>query len=475
MFSSNYFYAIRHLPKSIYFNFHYFPIKTAIKLPVLFLSSVKLVDTRGVVKLKGPVSTGMVIIGGRGNALYEHASSGCVWANHGGICKFYGRNEFCKGFAVEIGRFASLEFEENTYFGPMVRMACFDQIVIGANSRIAWESIIMDTDFHSTINTETGKRSSLTKPIFIGKNNWIGIRSFVMKGTKTSAFCVFGANGTLNKDYSDSSEYSLFAGQPVKLLKNNIYRDLTSNVLYNWYIVNADDFGLSKSVNEAINEGIINGNLSSTTILANGDAFDDAIRLAKENNYIDKIGLHFNIIEGTPLTDPIKKCSRFCDGEGKLSYKRNSALSLSKQEKQALCIELQAQIDKVLAAGVILSHFDSHEHSHTEWPIFSAIYPTLLKNGIKTVRLSTNCLPVSRLKRIYKKWFNNKLKRLGFITTDYFCEYSELDIIHLKEDEKLIEVMVHPEFTKGGVFDTVTKEKIQYKMLEKLTYKKIIQ
>ena len=474
MFSRNFYYVIRHLPKSIFFNFNYFPFKVAIKLPILFLSSVSLIDVRGKIKLQGSIRTGMVLIGGHGNALYEHSSRGCVWSNHGGVCVFHGRNEFCKGCAIEIGRFAKLEFEENTYFGPMVRLACFERILIGANSRVAWETIVMDTDFHSTINTETGRRSSLTKPIILGKNNWIGTRSFVMKGARTSAFCVFGANSTINKDYSDSPEYSLLAGQPARLLKSNIYRDLSSNVLYNWYIVNANDYGLKKSVNDAISSGINNRDISSTTIIANGEAFDDAINQAKDNSYLDKIGLQFNIIEGTPLTDSIKKCPRFCNENGMFSYELNSAKKLSKQESLALCIELQAQIDKVVSSGVNLTHFDSHSHIHTEWAIFSAIYPVLIRNCIKTVSLSANCLPESKIIGIYRLWFNKKIRSLGFVTTDYLCTYSELDNIHIKESEKLIEVMVQPDFIDGVLIDKATNNQLKYKLLEKRTFQNIV-
>lgn len=257
----------------------------------------------------------------------------------------------------------------------------------------------------------------------------------------------------------------------VKMGQN---RDAFDSARHNSHIVNADDFGISQTVNKAICEGILNGYISSTTLLANGDAFENAITLAKKFKFTHLIGLHFNIVEGLPLTEPIKNCTLFCDEKGLLSYKRNTARFLSKEEKRALLIELQAQIDKINNVGINLTHFDSHEHSHTEWPIFSAIYPLLLKNGIKTVRLTTNCLPVSIIKKVYKTWYNHKLRRLGFITTDCFCAYSDLDRIKIKESERLIEVMIHPDIVDGELSDSVTKRKIEYKALDILTYKSII-
>ena len=55
------------------------------------------------------------------------------------------------------------------------------------------------------------------------------MKSIVMKGTKTSNYTIIGANSFLSKDYSDLKEYSLIAGQPAKLVKENVYRDLSDD------------------------------------------------------------------------------------------------------------------------------------------------------------------------------------------------------------------------------------------------------
>ena len=47
-------------------------------------------------------------------------------------------------------------------------------------------------------------------------------------------------------------------------------------------VVNADDFGFTRDVNAGIVEAHHQGILSSTTLMAPGAAFDDAVRLAKE-------------------------------------------------------------------------------------------------------------------------------------------------------------------------------------------------
>ncbi len=113
-------------------------------MPILFLSKVKLAHTQGTVQLFGRVRPGMVFIGGNGNVLYQQATNCCVWANYGGKCIFGSKISFCDGVALEIGQHGTLTFNDNIYLGPMVRVACYDSVIIGANSRIAWESIILD-------------------------------------------------------------------------------------------------------------------------------------------------------------------------------------------------------------------------------------------------------------------------------------------------------------------------------------------
>lgn len=221
--------ACLNLHKTIYFNFRYFPIRQAIKLPVLFVSKVKFRNLRGSVKLNGKIKFAMTIVGWRGNSLYQQVPNVVVWDNHGGECVFSNQITFCNGLAIEIGEHGKLFFGENIYCGPMVRIACFDSIRINDNSRIAWEVLILDTDFHQTINVVTKEKSILTKPIVIGKNNWIGLRSFVMKGTHTPNFCITSAYSLLNKNY-DIPEYSMIGGNPVRLLKSDVYRDLASHV-----------------------------------------------------------------------------------------------------------------------------------------------------------------------------------------------------------------------------------------------------
>jgi hopanoid biosynthesis associated protein HpnK len=151
-------------------------------------------------------------------------------------------------------------------------------------------------------------------------------------------------------------------------------------------IVNADDFGMTGGVNRAVIDGHTRGIITSTTIMANMPAFDDAVRLAKGQPSLG-VGLHFNITEGKPLAGPVPSMT---DGRGEflgqsaVLARRTMTGSLRIEE---IAIELRAQIEKVLNAGLRLTHVDSHKHTHAIPQVCRAVIDTIKDYGICAVRL----------------------------------------------------------------------------------------
>ena len=76
-------------------------------------------------------------------------------------------------------------------------------------------------------------------------------------------------------------------------------------------IVTADYFGLDAEVNAAIVKGVSAGFVSSVSLLVNFPSFGEACDLARRHGFTDRIGLHFNVTEGRPLTDLMRRCERF--------------------------------------------------------------------------------------------------------------------------------------------------------------------
>src|ERR1700722_10036417 len=68
-------------------------------------------------------------------------------------------------------------------------------------------------------------------------------------------------------------------------------------------IINADDFGLTPGINRAIAELHQARVLTSTTLMATGPAFDDAVVIARANPILG-VGCHIVLTDGTPALPP---------------------------------------------------------------------------------------------------------------------------------------------------------------------------
>lgn len=210
-------------------------------------------------------------------------------------------------------------------------------------------------------------------------------------------------------------------------------------------IVNADDFGLNESCNKAISRCFREGLITDTTIIANGNAFAEAAWLGT-TEFSGKVGIHFNLTEGKPLTATIKSLPSFCkDGIFHGNVRRMKRLS--KHERNAVYEELSAQCQKVKEAGIDITHADSHHHIHTGIFIAPIVFRVCRENGIKAVRLHRNLGKISLPKRIVKFIYNTVLRK-SFISTDYMGSAEDVNLLEPKAGT--IEIMVHPVLDSSG-------------------------
>jgi hopanoid biosynthesis associated protein HpnK len=147
-------------------------------------------------------------------------------------------------------------------------------------------------------------------------------------------------------------------------------------------IVNADDFGFTAGVNRAIVEAHIHGIVTSSTLMANGKAFEDAVGLAQSVPRLS-VGCHVVLIDGEPVVDAKQLPSitsahsggaRFRDGLKSFAA-RALAGRLDADEIEA---EASAQIRKLQSNGIRVSHLDTHKHTH--------LFPTVLKPLLRAAR-----------------------------------------------------------------------------------------
>lgn len=119
------------------------------------------------------------------------------------------------------------------------------------------------------------------------------------------------------------------------------------------FILNADDFGMSEAYNTAITEGAQCGLLKSASLVANGQAFDEAIEKVIPACPELGVGVHLNIIEGKALrkelTELTDEKGNFNKSYGELMIKAFNPKNTEFMEQ--LEKEFSAQIDKVKKAG----------------------------------------------------------------------------------------------------------------------------
>ena len=216
-------------------------------------------------------------------------------------------------------------------------------------------------------------------------------------------------------------------------------------------LVNADDFGFTRGVNSGIVEAHTRGILTATTLMANGAAFDDALVLARETPTLD-IGCHLVLVGGESLV------SR---QEFPLTVRQLlQAVALKRIDPY---VELKAQIDRIVQAGLRPVHMDTHKHTHLFPPILDAVARLSREFRIPWIRrpfdfpVEPGGLPLS--KRLVSKAFGvvrprleRVLKQNGCRSTDHFAGFSltgrftAADVVALIRalPEGSTEFMVHP-------------------------------
>ena len=151
-------------------------------------------------------------------------------------------------------------------------------------------------------------------------------------------------------------------------------------------IVNADDFGLSEAVNEGIVEAHRRGIVTSTSLIASGAAFEHAVGLAQEIGTLD-IGVHLTLTEEEPVSNrsdipSLLDGSRF-HPHTTVFVRRYFAGRIALDEVER---ELDAQIARVVARGLRVSHLDGHQHVHMVPGIRRVAGRLAAKYGIPAIR-----------------------------------------------------------------------------------------
>src|SRR5271156_3085597 len=139
-------------------------------------------------------------------------------------------------------------------------------------------------------------------------------------------------------------------------------------------IVNADDFGLSHSVNEAVIRAHRDGILTTASLMVNESGFDEAVKLARGNPKLG-VGLHLTLLQGHSALPP-EKIPGLVNARGEFS---NCPIAVGMNYffkrglREQLRAEIHAQFEKFHSTGLTLDHVNGHLHLHLHPAIFKIL------------------------------------------------------------------------------------------------------
>jgi predicted glycoside hydrolase/deacetylase ChbG (UPF0249 family) len=252
-------------------------------------------------------------------------------------------------------------------------------------------------------------------------------------------------------------------------------------------IVNADDLGWTEGVNRGIAEAHRKGLVTSTSLLANGRAFDSALEVARANPELG-VGVHLNLSDGPPTAQPedvrgLLNSSGELEGSPESLLLRIAGRSLEPSEVER---EWDAQIQKIRSAGVAPTHLDGHKHVQMLPGLFEIALRLAKKHGIRAIRVSheesklravlsyggdqnTGVLlkqgVQARGLKLLARDAREMADHAGLVTTNYFCGIAQTGVLNREGLENLLknlpegvtELMCHPGYADEDLKRSATR------------------
>jgi hopanoid biosynthesis associated protein HpnK len=154
-------------------------------------------------------------------------------------------------------------------------------------------------------------------------------------------------------------------------------------------IVNADDFGLSASVNEAVRRAHQEGILTTASLMVNEPGFEEAVELARQNPRLG-IGLHLTLLCGHSAL-PAQKIPGLANSEGEFSNnppRTGFRYFFNRRLQPQLRAEIHAQFEKFRATGLLLDHVNGHLHMHLHPAVLKVLMQDAEQFQLQRVRLT---------------------------------------------------------------------------------------
>ena len=252
-------------------------------------------------------------------------------------------------------------------------------------------------------------------------------------------------------------------------------------------IVNADDLGWTEGINRGIRDAHRRGLVTSTSLLANGRAFESGLAVNQNHPELG-VGVHLNLSDGPP-TAPASSVPGLLNKTGHLEggpeslLLRIAARNLPLEEVE---LEWEAQISKIKSAGISPTHLDGHKHVHMLPGLFQLALRLARKHGIGAIRISheesrlrsvlssggelhTSVLLKQGIQarglKLLARDAREMAARAGISSPDYFCGIAQTGVLTREGVERLLEtlpdgtteLMCHPGYADDDLRQTRTR------------------
>lgn len=222
-------------------------------------------------------------------------------------------------------------------------------------------------------------------------------------------------------------------------------------------IVNADDFGRSRSINEAVIRAHREGILMSASLMVNEPAFDEAVALAKENPKLG-VGLHLTLLCGHSAL-PEERIPGLVNARREFGNDPVGAgfrYFVNLRLREQLRAEINAQFAKFHTAGLPLDHVNGHLHLHLHPTVFRLLVADAAQLDFQRMRLTREPfwvdVPLARGRRLYRGthaaiyfllawWARGEFRRLGLRHTQRVFGLLENDRVDEAYVLKLLDVL----------------------------------
>jgi acetyltransferase-like isoleucine patch superfamily enzyme len=206
------------LPKTLVFNFHYFPLSRAWHLPVLVSHRVKFAKLGGAVSL-GDDAFGAVRLGLPDVDIFPDNGMSGVWKVTG---KVRLGDQVRIGPGTRLVCEGELEIGANVHINAGVTVLCVKRVSVGRDSLIAWNCTLMDHDFHA-LQDAGGHCINTPGEIVLGDQTWLGAGVTVTKGTRLAQGVVVAAGTVMFGEIDEPN--CIVGGNPPRVIRRGVFRN----------------------------------------------------------------------------------------------------------------------------------------------------------------------------------------------------------------------------------------------------------